>query len=276
MTPPAATAAPRTAPRRPATAPRRVSGPAPRLGYAGGGAVAAPPLGLRLAERVRALPDSRLLDRLLRGRLWIGLLAVALFGIVFAQIHLLKLNTGISRAVQTSQTLERQNTELKLDLSRLAGGERVEDAAAGRGFVAPATGQPRFLDARKANAEKAAAAISPPAPIQQLPLGMVSPQEGGTAGVTPDPASTAGATTGTAAAVAAEQATTVAPAPAAAATPAPTPATTTPAPATAPAPAATTAAAAAPAPTPAAAAAPATATPAATPAATGGATVPQG
>ncbi len=203
MTPPAATAAARTharpgsstAPR----APRRVSGPARTpsrnapLVAGPGGAALAPPLGLRLARALAALPDARVLDRLSRGRLWIGILAVGLVGIVFLQISLLKLNTGISRAVETGQTLERQNTALKSELSALAGGERIQESAAAMGFVLPATGQPRFLDARKANASAAAAGITKPAPIQQLPLGMIPPAEGGTAGIAPDPVAPAAA-----------------------------------------------------------------------------------
>lgn len=256
MTPPAATAAARSHTRRPARtaaprAPRRVSGPAraPRGGSFGGsvavgaqGGLLTEPLGLRLARRAASLPDARLLDRLLRGRVWIACLAVGLVGIVFLQISLLKLNTGISRAVQTSQTLERQNTELKLDLSRLAGGTRIQDAAQGLGFVMPATGQPKFLDARTATAARAAAGISAPAPIQQLPLGMIPPADGGTMGVaavtpaagattaalatsapatTPAPATATGTAATAPATTATPAATPVQPAAAQAATPAP-------------------------------------------------------
>ena len=203
MTPPAATPAARSHVRpsrtvAPRTA-RRPSGPGRTPARAPRGAgekasahpVLAPPVGLRLVRRVVALPDARLLDRLVRGRLWIGLLAAGLVGVVFLQISLLELNTGISRAVQTEQTLERQNTALKLDLSRLTGGERVLKSAAAMGFVAPAAGQPRFLDAGKSSALRAAANITAPAPIQQLPLGMIPPAEGGTAGVTVAPAEAA-------------------------------------------------------------------------------------
>lgn len=200
MTPPAATTAARSRPRRsvrtaaPRT-PRRVSGPVrtpacpPVIARPAQVPVPAPPLGLRVARRAAALPDARLLDCLARGRLWIAILAASLVGVVFLQISLLKLNTGISRALQTEQTLERQNTELKLDLSRLGGGERIQDSAAAMGFVVPVTGQPKFLDASTASAARAAASITAPAPIQQLPLGMISPAEGGTGGANPNPMS---------------------------------------------------------------------------------------
>ncbi len=200
MTPPA-TAAARSRSSRPVrtVAPRtarRVSGPArtPLRGTVrpSQGAALALPLGLVLVRRAAALPDARLLDRLARGRLWIALLAIGLFGVVFLQISLLKLNTGISRGVQTAQTLERQNTELKLNLSRLGGGERIQDSAAAMGFVVPVTGQPKFLDAAKASATRAAANVAPPAPIQQLPLGMIPPAEGGSAAATSDAMSPTG------------------------------------------------------------------------------------
>ena len=207
MTPPAATvtARPRTARPTSPRAPRRVSGPARTPAGRGSvvtpqGAVLAPPLGLRLAQRATTLPDHRLLDRLVRGRLWIAVLATGLVGIVFLQISLLKLNTGISRAVQTAQTLERQNTAMTMEISRAGGGQRVQEAAAARGLLTPASGEPRFLDAGKASPARAAANITAPAPIQQLPLGMIPPSRGGTAGVVAAAAAPglAGAATGAA------------------------------------------------------------------------------
>jgi hypothetical protein len=111
MTPPAATAAGRALPRTAVPrAPRRVSGPAPRTRRApapaaGRRAGAADPLAVRLLRRARLLADSRLLDRLVRGQLWIPLVAVGLMGIVFMQVSMLKLNAGIGRAVQTASTL---------------------------------------------------------------------------------------------------------------------------------------------------------------------------
>ncbi len=239
MTPPAAaTAAARHGTRvgAPARPSRRPSGPArARSGSSArarsgspAGAAAVAPLGLRLLRGIAALPDARLVDRVARGRLWIALLGAALVGIVFLQISLLQLNTGISRAVQSAQTLGRRNTALKLDLSRLAGGEHVEDSAAARGFIVPATGQPRFLDARRASAARAAAAITAPDPVTQLPLGMISPSQGGTAGLAlpAAPVATSAPAAGTPGALAAATTTPATPAssPQGAATPAAAPA----------------------------------------------------
>ena len=45
-------------------------------------------------------------------------------GIVAMQVSLLRLNTGISRAVQTQETLERQNATLQAAIAELTSGER--------------------------------------------------------------------------------------------------------------------------------------------------------
>ena len=88
--------------------PRRTSGPVSRPR-----AVPAPRIGTGVFERIKGLPDHRVIDRLLRGRAWICLVGVALMGIVAMQVSLLKLNSGISRAVETSATLERQNSGME-------------------------------------------------------------------------------------------------------------------------------------------------------------------
>ena len=98
----------------------------------------------RMALRV---PDARVLDRLIRGRVWIGLIAGALVMLVFMQVSLLKLNTGISADLLTSQNLERQNAELRASVSSLDSGQRIQDIAAARGMVMPDDGQLRFLRA---------------------------------------------------------------------------------------------------------------------------------
>jgi len=62
-------------------------------------------------------------------------------------VSLLKLNTGISADLLTSQDLERQNAELRASVSRLDSGARIQDLAAARGMVMPDDGQLRFLRA---------------------------------------------------------------------------------------------------------------------------------
>ena len=137
----APTAAPRRAPlRRPIAPrlPRRVSGPERRK------QLRRPPL----LERIAALPDHRLVDRLVRGRVWIPLIGFLLIGIVFMQVSMLKLNAGIGSDVGKSSTLERTNGELRADLAQLDAGERIQRAASKLGMVMPAPDQVRYLKAK--------------------------------------------------------------------------------------------------------------------------------
>ncbi len=281
MTPPATIAAghPARTTRRPPTQrpPRRISGPSrpkrdPRASVTGATAVARPPLALRLGTRAMRVGDARVLDRLVRGRAWIALVAVALMGIVFMQVSLLKLNAGISRAVTAADTFDRQNSSLREDISKLDSGERIQAVAAKLGMVTPAAGDVHYLDGRGADGAHAAASIKPPKPV----AASAATAAPAAAAATP-PAATVSATTTTTppAAAPAATATTNAPAttnaaPAGATT---APAATTSAPATTTAPANTAPQNTAPQNT-----APQNTAPTATgpPAVAGGASAPQG
>src|SRR3954470_10159030 len=141
------------------TRPRRVSGPlrpAP---------AAAPPLRrgtTGVFERLRALPETRVVDGLLRGRAWIWLIGLLLGGIVAMQVSLLKLNAGISRAVTTTGTLERQNADIEADIAKLSSGERVRATAAREGMVMPPAGDVTYLSARDRDGALAARRMQPP------------------------------------------------------------------------------------------------------------------
>jgi hypothetical protein len=120
--------APAFAPRMP----RRVSGPA-RLRRA-----AAPAL---------ALSELPLLDRLIKGRAWIGLVAFALIGIVTMQLALLKLNAGIGRALVHEAGLERENSALSVEASEAQAADTVELQAGRLGMQLVAPGTLQFLSA---------------------------------------------------------------------------------------------------------------------------------
>jgi hypothetical protein len=150
---------------------RRAASPAPRHHRRVSGpmrAVAAPAVALPRYrnspfERVRALPEHRIVDSLLRSRAWIVVIALLLGGIVAMQVSLLKLNAGISRAVQASATLERQNADMQDTISRLSSGERVRAAALNAGMVAPPAGDIGFLQSRGAqDAALAVRTMQPP------------------------------------------------------------------------------------------------------------------
>jgi len=135
----------RTAPPRP----RRVSGPIARPMPAPAGRAGALPRGSTgVFERLRALPESRFVDRALRGRAWIWVIGIMLGGIVAMQVSLLKLNSGISQAVEQAGTLERVNADLESQVARLSSGERIQQVAAEEGMVAPPAGDVGFLRAR--------------------------------------------------------------------------------------------------------------------------------
>ena len=166
MTPPSASAAgaavarPARAPRRAPepSRPRRVARPADRRR-------AQAPVGTApsLARAARGLCDHPLLARLVSGRLWIGFVAFALIGIVAMQLALLKLNTGIGRAIAQQSTLQRENSALQADVSQLSAADRIEMRASALGMVASLPGETRFLSARAgARAGHAAAALAKP------------------------------------------------------------------------------------------------------------------
>jgi hypothetical protein len=157
MSPPTASTAAarsRTHTRRPPSTsiPRRISGPSrPRAVVTSAGAVAlprsigAPPPWRRWMGRLASLPDHRLLDRLLNGRAWIGLVGFALIGIVFMQVSLLKLNSGIGQSVERAATLDRQNSQLRAAVSELGSNDRIQAEAQRLGLVVPPAGSVTFL-----------------------------------------------------------------------------------------------------------------------------------
>ena len=158
-----ATHAGRAAPRplRPVAGPRRVSGPTRTRPAA---ATTAPGILVGAAGLARTLPDSRALDRLIRGRTWVAVIAVALIGIVAMQVHMLGLNAGIGRAVEKATTLEQQNTALRLEVSRLGSGDRIAAEAQQLGLVMPNAGEVRYTDVHATDATRAAKTMKPADP----------------------------------------------------------------------------------------------------------------
>jgi hypothetical protein len=144
--------------------PRRVSGPVSRrMVAAPAGAGALPRRGSTgLFARVRALPEHRVVDRLLRSRLWIWALGALLGGIVTMQVSLLKLNSGISRAVETTTTLERQNADIEAAIARLSSPDRIATGAQTLGMDMPAAGAVSYLRPGPRDAQRAVQRMEPP------------------------------------------------------------------------------------------------------------------
>ena len=173
MTPPAAAVAEalprhRTAPRRtPVRHPRRISGPA-RPARPAPRTASRPDdhgLALRAIEAYERVSDNALLDRLVRGRLWIGLLAFALIGIVAMQLMVLKLNTGIGATLAREAALQRSNAQLGIEAATGSGEGRIEPLAAATGMTFAPSGSVHFVASRPtSDISRAAAALA--APIQ--------------------------------------------------------------------------------------------------------------
>jgi hypothetical protein len=145
---------------------RRVSGPLRPIPVAAPAGAAVRRGSTGVFERIRALPETRLVDGLLRGRAWIWLIGILLGGIVAMQVSLLKLNAGISRAVTTASTLERQNADFEAQIARLSSGERVRNTALDEGMVTPPPGAIEFLRARpERDGRLAARRMAPPSEL---------------------------------------------------------------------------------------------------------------
>lgn len=122
-------AAPARAPRR-RTAParRRPVGPARR---AGGQLI---PLAVGTAGAVRALPDSGLVVRMTRGRLWIGVLGALLAGIVALNVITLSLAAEAGHVAQNIQALDEDSSVVRSRDAQKSGAGRVRYEAAAFGL----------------------------------------------------------------------------------------------------------------------------------------------
>jgi len=178
MTPPSTAAAAqpsrRIAPPRPRTAParpRRISGPVrPRARQAPAEATR-DGLVVGLLGAAETLSSNRLIDRLIGSRVWIGIIAFALIGIVTLQLGLLKLNAGIGRALERTASLQRENAALSIENSELASGTRVESEAERLGLRLSPVENLHFLGAHASvDATRAAEVLRKPlVPASEAP-----------------------------------------------------------------------------------------------------------
>jgi hypothetical protein len=114
-------------------------------------------------EGVKRLSTHPMLDRLIRGRSWIAIVAFALIGIVTLQLGLLKLNAGIGHSLRLEANLQRENAALSIENSELAAGDVVESRAGRLGMEVVPAGALRFLTAHPgADMGHGAAALKTP------------------------------------------------------------------------------------------------------------------
>lgn len=115
------------------------------------------------AAFVRALPDHRLLDRIVRGRYWIPILGVLLAGIVAMQVEVLKLSASMGRSIERGTALQSRNEQLRASVAQLSDDQRIERLAAAMGMVMPDPSAIDFLAVRPgANIRGALASIHQP------------------------------------------------------------------------------------------------------------------
>jgi hypothetical protein len=119
-----------------------------------------PGIALRTIGALERVSASALLDRLIRGRVWIGLLAFALIGIVAMQLVVLKLNTGIGRTLQRQALLQRENAQLGIENSVYSAENRVAPLAAAAGMTFALPGTVHFVTASTDDALRAANVLS--------------------------------------------------------------------------------------------------------------------
>jgi hypothetical protein len=151
---------------------------------------------------VNRVVDHSLLDRLIRGRAWIGLVAFALIGIVAMQVTLLKLNAGIGSSIDRATTLQRESSLLAAQVAQLGSAERVQAAATNAGMVYAPPSDVRYLHAHPGDAAHAATSFVAPSTGTTGGAGATSTTTStSTSGVASSPGSvvSGGSTTSTAA-----------------------------------------------------------------------------
>jgi hypothetical protein len=157
----AATAAParKAAPRRKATAePARKTAPKRR---APGRVIpiAAGTVG-RTAVAVTQLPESGLIHRLTRGRIWIGVLGVLLIGIVALNVVTLSFAASAGKVGERNQELSRENSVLQSLAAKKYGQARIHGEARKLGLSASMAADPTMVTIGEGNVATAAARLA--------------------------------------------------------------------------------------------------------------------
>jgi hypothetical protein len=105
------------------------------------------PIATGAATAVRQLPDSSLMVRMTRGRVWIGVLGVLLAGIVAINVATLSLSAAAGGIDRNIQALEEENSLISGRDARLSGSARVRHDAAALGLTAATTDQVGYVQA---------------------------------------------------------------------------------------------------------------------------------
>ncbi len=184
----------------------------------------------RTLAALRALPDHRWLDRLVRSRWWIPVLGVTLTGVVAMQVEVLKYGASEGRSMTLATELQSRDQLLRLSIAQLSDDQRIEQIAARMGMVMAGPASVDFVPARQAaSLGRAIAGIKPPDPqsfLSALAAADAAAAADGTSGTT---VQVSGAASGAGSATNPAASTGAVPASDAAATPASAAGTVTPA-----------------------------------------------
>jgi hypothetical protein len=105
------------------------------------------PIAAGAASAVRQLPDSSLIVRMTRGRVWIAVLGILLVGIVGINVVTLSLSAAAGHIDRNIQALEQENPLLRSLDAKRSGAARVRHEAAGFGLTAAASNEVTYLQA---------------------------------------------------------------------------------------------------------------------------------
>jgi hypothetical protein len=98
-----------------------------------------------------------MVDRLVRGRVWIGFLCVLLIGLVGLNVSLLKLNAAAGRNAEWAKKLRVDHADLQARVSRLRSAEHIQAEGRSMGLVMPAAADVHYLNSNPARDARQAA-----------------------------------------------------------------------------------------------------------------------
>lgn len=136
-------------PKRRDGAPRRRRPNTPITGFV-------PVAAARTAGAVGGLADSGLVVRLTRSRLWIGMLAALLVGIVGLNVMALSFNSSSSDAGRAADALQRQNSTLRAQIATRMSNQQIQKSATELGLLVPEPGSIRYVESSPGDAAEAA------------------------------------------------------------------------------------------------------------------------
>jgi hypothetical protein len=87
-----------------------------------------------------------MVDRLVRGRTWIGLLCILLIGLVGLNVSLLKLNAAAGRNAEWAKKLRVDHADLQARVSRLRSAAHIQAEGRSMGLVMPAAADVHYLN----------------------------------------------------------------------------------------------------------------------------------